>query len=257
MQNLIDFFEKETNKKINIFKYNNEKITNNQNIVEFNNTAYVIEFIKNNTLTHVNGYCYLFSQPNLDFYSLENILHNLYEDIQIYMYNNYLLLISDNILDINNTTPTIIESETYSKTHIIFLDKINTIDDLEFKIKMVDELINIIINDNTNYKFVTLNDLIIYKVVSITSYDKYLSSLIKFDIIKNMDENLLNTGINFIENGLNISRTSNILFLHRNTLIYRLEKIKEYLNLDLKNFKDAFLFYLSVKAFFSILNDNK
>jgi DNA-binding PucR family transcriptional regulator len=71
-----------------------------------------------------------------------------------------------------------------------------------------------------------------------------------------MDENLLTTGLNFIENGLNISKTSNILFLHRNTLIYRLEKIKEQLNLDLKNFKDAFVFYLSVKSFFNIINNN-
>ena len=71
-----------------------------------------------------------------------------------------------------------------------------------------------------------------------------------------MDENLLTTGLNFIENGLNISKTSNILFLHRNTLIYRLEKIKEQLNLDLKNFKDAFVFYLSVKSFLNIIKNN-
>jgi len=42
MQNLIDFFEKETNKKIRMFKYNNEKINSNQNLIEFNNITYVI-----------------------------------------------------------------------------------------------------------------------------------------------------------------------------------------------------------------------
>ena len=76
-----------------------------------------------------------------------------------------------------------------------------------------------------------------------------------FENIKNIDENLLSTGIHFIENGLNISKTSSILFLHRNTLIYRLEKIKECLNLDLKNFKDAFIFYLSVKSFLNFTNN--
>ena len=111
MQSLIEFFEKETNKKINIFKYNNEKISSNQNIVTFNNTTYIVEFLKNNTITHINGYCYLFNQQNSDFSSLKDILNNLYEDIQIYKYNNYLLLVSDNILDINCTTPIIIESE--------------------------------------------------------------------------------------------------------------------------------------------------
>lgn len=255
MQSLIDFFEKETNKKINIFKYNNEKINSNQNLIEFNNTTYVIEFLKDSILNHVNGHCYLFNQQNLDFDSLKNVLHNLYEGVEIYKYNNYLLLVSDDILDIDSFTPTIIEAETYSKTHIIYLEKITTIDNLDVKINIVNELINIIINDNNTTKFITLNDLIIYKVASITSDNKQISSLIKFDIIKNIDENLLTTGINFIENGLNISKTSSLLFLHRNTLIYRLEKIKEYLNLDLKNFKDAFIFYLSVKSFLNFTNN--
>ena len=255
MQNLIDFFEKETNKKINMFKYNNEKINSNQNLIEFNNTTYVIEFLKESILNHVNGHCYLFNQQNLDFDSLKNILHNLYEDVQIYKYNNYLLLVSDDIVDIDNSTPTIIESETYSKTHIIYLEKITTIDSLDFRISIVNELITTIINDNNSSKFITLNDLIIYKVASITSDNRQISSLIKFDVIKNIDENLLTTGINFIENDLNISKTSNKLFLHRNTLIYRLEKIKEYLNLDLKNFKDAFIFYLSVKSFLNFMNN--
>ena len=133
MQSLVEFFEKETNKKINIFKYNNEKINTNQNLIEFNNATYVIEFIKDNTINNIDGYCYLFNQQNLDFDSLKNILHNLYEDVQIYKYKNYLLLVSDDILDINNSTPTIIESETYSKTHIIYLEKINNIDNLNFK----------------------------------------------------------------------------------------------------------------------------
>ncbi len=255
MQSLIDFFEKETNKKINMFKYNNEKINSNQNLIEFNNTTYVIEFLRENILNHVNGHCYLFNQQNLDFDSLKNILHNLYEDVQIYKYSNYLLLVSDNILNIDTSTPIIIESETYSKTHIIYLEKITTIDNLDFKISIVNELINIIINDSNASKFITLNDLIIYKVASITSDNKQISSLIKFDVIKNIDENLLSTGINFIENGLNISKTSSILFLHRNTLIYRLEKIKEYLKLDLNNFKDAFIFYLSVKSFLNFTNN--
>lgn len=255
MQSLIEFFEKETNKKINIFKYNNEKINSNQNLIEFNNTTYVIEFLKDSILTHINGHCYLFNQQNLDFDSLKNILYNLYEDVQIYKYNNYLLLVSNNILDIDSSTPTIVEAETYSKTYIIYLEKITTIYNLDLKINIVNELINIIINNNNASQFITLNDLIIYKVAAITSDNHQLSSLIKFDIIKNIDENLLTTGINFIENGLNISKTSSALFLHRNTLIYRLEKIKEYLNLDLKNFKDAFIFYLSVKSFLSSINN--
>ena len=92
MQNLIEFLEKETNKKINIFEYKNEKIHSNQNLIQFNGITYVIEFIKDNVINSVNGYCYLFYQQNLDFDSLKKILNNLFEDVQIYKYNNYLLL---------------------------------------------------------------------------------------------------------------------------------------------------------------------
>lgn len=93
-----------------------------------------------------------------------------------------------------------------------------------------------------------------YKVTSVASNNKQILPN-KIWYYKNIDKNLLTTGINFIENDLNISKTSNMLFLHRNTLIYRLEKIKEYLNLDLKNFKDAFIFYLSVKSFLNFMNN--
>ena len=135
----------------------------------------------------------MFNQQNLDFDSLKNILNNLYEDVQIYNYNNYLLLVSDDILDIDCSTPTIIESETYSKTYIIYLEKITNIDNLDFKINITNELIDIIINDSNTSKFITLNDLIMYKVTSIASNNKQISSLIKYLL-------LLLLGISFDKN---------------------------------------------------------
>lgn len=46
----------------------------------------------------------------------------------------------------------------------------------------------------------------------------------------------------FLENGLNVSLTARKLYMHRNTLIYRLEKIKKTTGLDLKNFGMAVTF---------------
>ena len=43
----------------------------------------------------------------------------------------------------------------------------------------------------------------------------------------------------FFENSLNVSETSRKLFVHRNTLVYRLEKIKKLTGLDLREFDDA------------------
>ncbi|MGL6107273.1 PucR family transcriptional regulator [Romboutsia sp.] len=256
MQDLIKFFEKETNKKINIFKYNNEALNTNQSLVTFNNLTYVIEFIKDSSVSNINGYAYLFYQHDLDCTSLQDVLYNLYEDVEVISYNKYTLLISAKKLEINSSTPDIIETETYRNTYIIYLDKVENKHSLDFKTKIIDELFSIIIKDNSIGKYIDLHDLIIYKTIDLVNKDFSFSNLVNFDILNNMDDSLLYTGVNFIENGLNISKTSNSLFLHRNTLIYRLEKIKEMLNLDLKIFKEAFVFYLSVKSYFYLKNSN-
>ena len=56
------------------------------------------------------------------------------------------------------------------------------------------------------------------------------------------DHELATTAEQFLENNLNISETSRALFAHRNTLMYRLDKIKRLTGLDLKNFSDAVTF---------------
>lgn len=56
------------------------------------------------------------------------------------------------------------------------------------------------------------------------------------------DPDLATTAKGFLENSLNVSETSRALFLHRNTLTYRLDKIKRITGLDLKNFSDAVTF---------------
>ena len=57
-----------------------------------------------------------------------------------------------------------------------------------------------------------------------------------------LDSDLAGTAEQFLENNLNLSETSRALFLHRNTLMYRLDKIKRITGLDLKNFSDAVTF---------------
>jgi len=54
-----------------------------------------------------------------------------------------------------------------------------------------------------------------------------------------MDKELLLTATQFLENNLNISDTARKLYVHRNTLIYRLNKIQNITGLDLRSFNDA------------------
>ena len=50
----------------------------------------------------------------------------------------------------------------------------------------------------------------------------------------------------FFENSLNVSETSRQLFVHRNTLVYRLDKIQKLTGMDLRNFEDAMLFKVAM-----------
>lgn len=58
------------------------------------------------------------------------------------------------------------------------------------------------------------------------------------------DEEMINTAEEFLENNLNVSETSRKLYLHRNTLMYRLDKIEKLTGLNLRKFSDAVTFRL-------------
>lgn len=63
---------------------------------------------------------------------------------------------------------------------------------------------------------------------------------------ESLDDETLNTINKFFENNLNISETSRQLFLHRNTLVYRLEKIQKSTGLDIRVFDDALTFKIAL-----------
>ena len=50
----------------------------------------------------------------------------------------------------------------------------------------------------------------------------------------------------FFENNLNISETARQLYVHRNTLVYRLERIEKAIGLDIRTFEDAMTFRIAV-----------
>ena len=56
------------------------------------------------------------------------------------------------------------------------------------------------------------------------------------------DEDMLSTAEEFLENSLNISETSRNLYMHRNTLMYRLDKIERITGLNIRKFSDAVTF---------------
>lgn len=61
-----------------------------------------------------------------------------------------------------------------------------------------------------------------------------------------LDEETLTTITQLFDNNLNISETARQLYIHRNTLVYRLERIEKRLGLDIRSFEDAMIFKLAM-----------
>ncbi len=79
-----------------------------------------------------------------------------------------------------------------------------------------------------------------------TLCDMFLREVFKRGSIDSLDQETLFTIQRFFENNLNVSETSRKLFVHRNTLVYRLEKIKRLTGLDLREFDDAIVFKVAL-----------
>ena len=79
-----------------------------------------------------------------------------------------------------------------------------------------------------------------------TLCEMFLKEVFKKGSIDSLDQETLFTIQRFFENNLNVSETSRKLFVHRNTLVYRLEKIKRLTGLDLREFDDAIVFKVAL-----------
>ena len=78
--------------------------------------------------------------------------------------------------------------------------------------------------------------------------DANLGLALGFDeeTLDSIDDETLTTIRTFFENNLNVSETSRQLYVHRNTLVYRLEKLQKSTGLDIRVFDDALTFKIAM-----------
>ena len=79
-----------------------------------------------------------------------------------------------------------------------------------------------------------------------TLCEMFLQEVFKRGSLESLDRETLLTIQSFFENNLNVSETSRKLFVHRNTLVYRLEKIRKLTGLDLREFEHAITFKVAL-----------
>ncbi|MDE6737797.1 MAG: helix-turn-helix domain-containing protein [Lachnospiraceae bacterium] len=74
----------------------------------------------------------------------------------------------------------------------------------------------------------------------------FIDEIFGSNIPSELDDETLTTINKFFENNLNVSETSRQLFVHRNTLVYRIEKLEASTGLDIRTFEDALTFKIAL-----------
>lgn len=89
--------------------------------------------------------------------------------------------------------------------------------------------------------------------------EMYIDEVFGGDLSDEIDDEILNTINKFIDNSLNVSETSRQLYIHRNTLVYRIEKLEKATGMDVRNFDDALSFRIAmmVLGYVNYVKNNK
>lgn len=161
--------------------------------------------------------------------------------------------------DINKLANSIVDtlsSEFYTQCTVGIGTVVSNIKDLARSFKEAQVALEVRKVFDTEKSIVNYNNLgiarLIYQLPT-TLCEMFLKEVFKRGSIDSLDHETLFTIQRFFENNLNVSETSRKLFVHRNTLVYRLEKIKKITGLDLREFEDAIVFKvaLMVKKYLS------
>lgn len=109
--------------------------------------------------------------------------------------------------------------------------------EVEFDDALNDTLLSLFKENNTGYyRFSDLLEKAIF------SGNHNITDIFKKYFLQHIPESVIETGLVFIEEGNAVS-ASKELYIHRNTLNYRIETIKRETSLDIKKFKDSLVFY--------------
>ena len=149
-----------------------------------------------------------------------------------------------------------VSSEFYTKVAIGIGTAVSTIKDLARSYKEAQIAIEVGKVFDTEKNIISYENLgigrLIYQLPT-TLCEMFLQEVFRKGSLESLDAETLMTIQCFFENNLNVSETSRKLFVHRNTLVYRLEKIRKLTGLDLREFEHAITFKvaLMVKKYLS------
>ncbi len=142
-----------------------------------------------------------------------------------------------------------ISTEFYTKVSIGIGTVVDNLKDLARSYKEAQIALEVGKVFDTEKTIISYEDLgigrLIYQLPT-TLCEMFLQEVFKKGPLESLDRETLLTIQAFFENNLNVSETSRKLFVHRNTLVYRLEKIRKLTGLDLREFEHAITFKVAL-----------
>ncbi len=146
------------------------------------------------------------------------------------------------VLDMLNT-------EALSKVHIAFGTIVNEIKDVSRSYKEAKMALDVGKIFYSGRNIVAYSNLGIGRLIyqlPMPLCKMFIKEIFENKSPDDFDEETLTTINKFFENSLNVSETSRQLYIHRNTLVYRLDKLQKSTNLDLRVFEDAITFKIAL-----------
>ncbi|MBQ8387971.1 MAG: helix-turn-helix domain-containing protein [Clostridia bacterium] len=142
-----------------------------------------------------------------------------------------------------------LSTEFYTKVSIGISSTVDNIKDLARAYKEAQVALDVGKVFETEKNIVSYENLgigrLIYQLPT-TLCEMFLQEVFKKGSLESLDRETLMTIQCFFENNLNVSETSRKLFVHRNTLVYRLDKIRKLTGLDLREFEHAITFKVAL-----------
>lgn len=155
----------------------------------------------------------------------------------------------DNLMSTAKIVVDMLNTEAMSKVHVAYGTIVNEIKDISRSYKEAKMALDVGKIFYSERKVVAYNNLGIGRLIfqlPMPLCKMFIREIFDGKSPDDFDEETLVTINKFFENSLNVSETSRELYIHRNTLVYRLDKLQKSTNLNLRVFDDAITFKIAL-----------
>jgi carbohydrate diacid regulator len=186
-------------------------------------------------------------------YPLGDILKNLFSDIKdtgiIELDNKDTVLLitaKDNMEETALSIIATVEEQLMIPTRVSIGKTIGTINELRASyissLKAYD--IGAIYEEGRSvYDYNKMGTARLFHDIPVERLEEFINETITSEVFDQIDDETIKTMQSFFENNLNISETARKMYLHRNTLVYRIDKLMKLTGMNVTNFDSAVLFH--------------